>query len=211
MFSAVDYQYFIDNDDTTYCRVTKRLNNIYSKLTTQELNTFNAYSGTETEKLQHFGYYKVVANNITTTSTQINIGKTRLVNSNGEYTVNIGEYVKLDSAVGGFVRYDRYVNLNKWIDVYAQELQDINEAIETEKSKSGGVNEIEEEMAEIANAIDLDAFLNDYPVLAKELKSYWVEGDYDNDNISLLDGDGIQEEIPLAKQLYDAGKIDLQG
>lgn len=65
------------------------------------------------------------------------------------------------------------------------------------------------EIQSISNALNVASYFSDTPILLKELYKYWREGEYTNENISILETTTQDEELSLVKELYDAGKIEL--
>ena len=106
----------------------------------------------------------------------------------------------------GFKRYTSLELANVWMqkyDIKKQTLQNIKSGYEsTILSKDA-------ELQSITSSVHIVNYFADTPALLKELYCYWIEGDYTNDNIAVLEGTTPEKEIDLANELLDAGYIEL--
>lgn len=72
------------------------------------------------------------------------------------------------------------------------------------------IETIEEELAYINERCNIQKYVkNKSQTLYDELFHYWVEGEYQNDNLAVLDTTTMSERIDLANELMAAGKTDL--
>ena len=71
------------------------------------------------------------------------------------------------------------------------------------------IDKIEQELQNIADSLNLLKYLKDCPDLLRELECYWIEGDYVNENISVLEDTTPEEEVERSKELMEAGFLEL--
>jgi len=64
-------------------------------------------------------------------------------------------------------------------------------------------------MKTISNALNIASFFSDTPDLYKELKRYWIEGNYNDSSIAVHDTTTIAEQIDLANELLANGATEL--
>ena len=79
----------------------------------------------------------------------------------------------------------------------------------TDDSLYGRINTLQSQISSIASRLNILSYFADTPTLLRELNCYWIEGDYTNDNIAVLEETTPEEEIDLANELLDAGYIEL--
>lgn len=188
-FRAGHY-YFIDGNNNSYCKLTGKAKPEYRV----------AIAGEQ-------GALQVVANDAIPSVNTIRIGDTGLIDDEtGEYSVSIGSYVVIDTYVGGYQRYVPYEDIQTWIDLYTTKEVGIQNEIDSVDSE---INAVNESLNNIANSLNIIGYFSSTPKLLKELKCYWVEGTYSNDNIAVSDDTTMDERIELANELMAGGENDL--
>ena len=149
--------------------------------------------------------------------------------------VNDGSsYCKLQSAVtvnkdsvtstyycGGFDRYIAYSypiveegtgvttytdSVQEWINLRESLVSSLNS---TNSSLEANINSVSASLDNISSRLNILAYFASTPALLRELNCYWIEGDYTNDNIAVLEETTPEEEIDLSNELLDAGYIEL--
>ena len=143
-------------------------------------------------------------------------------------------YCKLQSAVtvnkdsatstyycGGFDRYIAYsypiVEEGTGVTTYTDSVQEwinlreslVNSLNSTKSSLEASINSVSANLDAISSRLNILSYFASTPALLRELNYYWIEGDYTNDNIAVLEGTTPEEEIDLANELLDAGYIEL--
>ena len=186
----VGHYYFIDSNNNSYCKLTGKAKPEYRA----------AIAGEQ-------GALQVVANDAIPSVNTIRIGDTGLIDDEtGEYSVSIGSYVVVDTYVGGYQRYVPYEDIQTWIDLYTTKEVGIQNEIDSVDSE---INAVNESLNNIANSLNIIGYFSSTPKLLKELKCYWVEGTYSNDNIAVSDDTTMDERIELANELIAGGENDL--
>ena len=143
-------------------------------------------------------------------------------------------YCKLQSAVtvnkdsatstyycGGFDRYIAYSypiveegtgvttytdSVQEWINLRESLVSSLNS---TNSSLEASINSVSASLDAISSRLNILSYFASTPALLRELNCYWIEGDYTNDNIAVLEETTPEEEIDLANELLDAGYIEL--
>ena len=143
-------------------------------------------------------------------------------------------YCKLQSAVtvnkdsatstyycGGFDRYIAYsypiVEEGTGVTTYTDSVQEwinlreslVNSLNSTNSSLEASINSVSASLDAISSRLNILSYFASTPALLRELNCYWIEGDYTNDNIAVLEETTPEEEIDLANELLDAGYIEL--
>lgn len=108
--------------------------------------------------------------------------------------------------VGGMERYTVVEKVSTWLTIYAQAISNLTKKIETSKASIDNIND---EMRKISKSLNLLSYFVGSPSLLKELKCYWVEGDYENTNLAVLEDTTQEEAIDLAKELLSCGEKEL--
>lgn len=144
-------------------------------------------------------------------------------------------YCKLQSAVtvnkdsatstyycGGFDRYIAYsypiVEEGTGVTTYTDSVQEwinlreslVNSLNSTNSSLEASINSVSASLDAISSRLNILSYFANTPALLRELNCYWIEGDYTNDNIAVLEETTPEEEIDLANELLDAGYIELR-
>lgn len=114
--------------------------------------------------------------------------------------------------VSGFERYTTYaetVGNNGWCSIWENHINHTLTPISD--NLQSDIKAIEKgEMAYINTQCDIQEFIKRCgQALYDELSNYWIEGDYSNSNIATYDTTTMSERIDLAKELMNAGKVDL--
>jgi len=143
------------------------------------------------------------------------------VTSNGYFIYNGNRFRFVDSAdnfvtvyyyyVSGFDRYSTYIlttGEHGWCSLWESYIADING---DNDDLQEDINDLLDELEYINNQCNIQTYIkNRSDALYEELQYYWIEGDYDNDNLAVLDGTTMAERIELAKELMEAGEIELE-
>jgi hypothetical protein len=79
----------------------------------------------------------------------------------------------------------------------------------TPTSIYGRINTLQSQISSISSRLNILSYFANTPTLLRELNCYWIEGDYTNENIAVLEETALEEEIDLANELLDAGYIEL--
>ena len=144
---------------------------------------------------------KTIVNQETFESTHITDGYDRYVALS---------YPKVDSS--GKVTYTD--NIQVWIDLYENLVDELNAQISDCDSDITENQQLLQFIAMtsniftfLANNID-DAVTRDR--LLRELNCYWIEGEYKNENISVLDNTTFEDSLDLSRQLLLSGQNELK-
>ena len=79
----------------------------------------------------------------------------------------------------------------------------------TPQSLYGRIKVLDSQIKEITSLLNILAYFADSPTLLRELNCYWIEGDYTNENIAVLDSTTPEEEIDLSNELLRSGYTEL--
>ena len=143
-------------------------------------------------------------------------------------------YCKLQSAVtvnkdsatstyycGGFDRYIAYSypivdestgrttytdTIQSWINLRESLVTSLND---TDAALQASIDAVAAQLDAISSRLNILSYFASTPGLLRELNCYWIEGDYTNDNIAVLEETTPEEEIDLANELLEAGYIEL--
>lgn len=96
--------------------------------------------------------------------------------------------------------------LQQWINVYESFVSDLNLEINALQTR---IDTAYMALQEITSSLNLIAYFANYPVLLRELNSYWIEGDYTNESFAVLDTTTPEERIALSKGLIESGRVEL--
>lgn len=114
-----------------------------------------------------------------------------------------GEEVNYLSSVE---RYTVYSNISLWLTTYGEIIESRQNVIDSYEAAADGILE---QMQAIANETNILRYFSGTPSLLAELRHYWIEGDYNNENLAVLDSTTQEEAIDLAKELLACGKREL--
>ena len=143
-------------------------------------------------------------------------------------------YCKLQSAVtvnkdsatstyycGGFDRYIAYSypiidestgattytdTVQSWINLRESLVNSLNA---TDASLQASIDSVSAQLDAISSQLNILAYFANTPGLLRELNCYWIEGDYTNENIAVLEETTPEEEIDLSNELLAAGYVEL--
>lgn len=96
--------------------------------------------------------------------------------------------------------------LQTWINLRERLVNSLNK---TKQSLESEIDSVTTRLSAVSNRLNILSFFANTPELLRELNCYWIEGDYTNDNISVLEETTPEEEIDLSNELMDAGYIEL--
>ena len=108
--------------------------------------------------------------------------------------------------VASVERYTVYSNVSGWLTVYGNAIDSKQSIIDTRQATADTVLA---QMQAIADETNILKYFSDTPALLTELKYYWIEGDYNNDNLAVLDSTTQEQAIDLAKELFACGEKEL--
>ena len=109
------------------------------------------------------------------------------------------------NAVTGSTEYTDSVQ--RWINLYEETVG----ALSAESKRLDNVIDLESHhLHSISSRLNIISYFSNTPDLLRELNCYWIEGDYTNDNIAVLDTTTPAEEIDLANELMSSGYIELR-
>lgn len=108
--------------------------------------------------------------------------------------------------------FSRYIDLNianVWMNRYDVKRSSMNAA---KADCERDIKEYEMALKGISDQIEIKKFMGNRTggaALLKELYCYWIEGEYTNENISVLEDTTQAEAMDLANELLDAGELEL--
>ena len=173
------YWYFIDDGGDSYCKLKSR-----------------AVVDAETKTAEYYcdGFDRFIA--MVYPVTEEKITTTETTNEDGE-TITETKMAKIVKYVDG---------VQSWIDVYESRVSELNDQINYNENIR---DNIEASLKAISSRLNILSYFSNTPSLLRELNCYWIEGDYTDENISVLDATTPNEEIGLCKALLEAGKDEL--
>ena len=131
-------------------------------------------------------------------------------------------YPVIDEETGSTVYTDK---VQEWIDLRESHVTTLNTQLygsgspkfdengvvidPSPESVCGRINNRNDEIIAISKRLNILSYFSDTPKLFRELGCYWIEGDYTNENIAVLDDTPLEEEVDLANELLEAGRIEL--
>lgn len=152
---------------------------------------------------------------------------TTSVNYCGGFTRYIAYTYPLIHAVTGNAVYTD--GLQEWVDLRERHVTSLNVALcgyvlqlngyqtdsagevlnPTSDSIYGRIKTVQAQIDAIVNEVNILSYFSQTPDLFRELSCYWIEGDYTNDHIAVLDETTPAEEIDLSNELLESGRIEL--
>ena len=123
----------------------------------------------------------------------------------GKATINPLTY-DAEYTVSGFKRYIELGTANKWTKLYDKRIKTLNSSIDADKAD---IATYQATLSSISSQCNILNYFASTPTLLRELECYWIEGDYTNDNITVLENATRAEEIELGEELLEAGQIEL--
>lgn len=100
-----------------------------------------------------------------------------------------------------------YVTIGSSGQLLPKKYEDSNGVMQDSVYKK--INDLNASISAITSRLNILSYFANTPALLRELNCYWIEGDYTNDNIAVLEETTPEEEIDLANELLDAGYIEL--
>lgn len=149
-------------------------------------------------KCYNEGYYYLVENNASS-----------YLKMNGEASVNTNQ-TTATYYVGSMSRFTTLNNTGVWIK-YFQELQ--NNTDQQNEDIQAEIDNILAQMTDISNQCNILKFMinkDSSGSLSQELECYWIEGSYENNNLSVLDTTTMADAINMAKELMENGEEQLK-
>lgn len=109
--------------------------------------------------------------------------------------------------VSGFTRFTTCSQVKTWYSLWENYISSVSGSIDEIKLE---IDALEAELSYITEQCNIETFFkNKGEALYEELSYYWIEGEYENDQISVSDSTTMSERIDLAKELMEAGEKDL--
>lgn len=97
---------------------------------------------------------------------------------------------------------DIHVWISRWEQVVAA-LNSKNTSLQV------NIDATNSSLSVITNKLNILSYFSNTPTLLRELNCYWIEGDYTNDHIAVLDETTPEEEIDLSNELLSSGYAEL--
>ena len=96
--------------------------------------------------------------------------------------------------------------LQTWIDFREELVRNLTTEVNGYQST---INNCNRELKNISSQLNIISYFSDTPDLLKELNCYWFEGDYENENIAVLESTTPAEEMRLSIELLESGRKEL--
>ena len=101
----------------------------------------------------------------------------------------------------------KYIDsVQSWIDIHESRVFGLNSNISATDTRMDGLLST---IKSISNRLNIISYFSDTPSLLRELECYWCEGEFENNNIAILNNTTYAEEIDLANELMAAGYNEL--
>ena len=123
----------------------------------------------------------------------------------GKAVVDATTYAK-SFVLSGFKRYTALEAANSWTPIYDKRIKELNNLIDQAQANVDSYAALLKSISDQCNIIN---YFSDTPSLLKELGHYWIEGDYTNSNISILEDTTMDDELVLEGELLDTGRVEL--
>lgn len=98
-------------------------------------------------------------------------------------------------------------NMPMWINIHES---NVNALSFQKQITIHDIDTYNDSLHAMASSLNIVSYFSNTPDLLRELNCYWIEGDYTNDNIAVLDTTTPAEEIDLANELMSSGYIELR-
>lgn len=108
--------------------------------------------------------------------------------------------------VGSFDENAAYSNVSYWLNLYAGIYDGIKSELEANEAS---IKATSDEMSDISSTLNILKYFEKTPALFRELRYYWIEGEYENENLAVLESTTLDEELELAEELMEAGEKEL--
>lgn len=105
-----------------------------------------------------------------------------------------------------FYRYVAYKYVYAFITLHDKQAAKLKAEIASEQSAADGYAA---DMKAISDALNLPSYFSSHPTEYAELKKYWIEGNYEDPSIAVLDSTTLAEQMELAQDLMAVGKKEL--
>lgn len=141
-------------------------------------------------------------------------------NGNIVYDTNGDAKKQTIYACTGFIKYSGCAkteedgqitsSIQRWITYYQRETDIFQDSMRITNTTIG---QYTSDLSEITSGLNLISYIMSLPNgvdLLRDLRCYWIEGDYTDDHIAVQDDTTPAEEIDLAEQLLDVGKTELE-
>lgn len=123
------------------------------------------------------------------------------------YTDKVSEWIALRESIVDTINVNLY-GYTRQLNGY--QFDDEGAVINpTANSLYGRINAKNNDIATISSRLNILLYFADTPALLRELNCYWIEGDYTNDNIAVLDSTTPEEEIDISNELLKSGYAEL--
>ena len=96
--------------------------------------------------------------------------------------------------------------IQSWIDLRESLVATLNS---TKISIQANIDSVNTQLKVISSKLNIISYFANTPTLLRELNCYWIEGEYNNDNIAVLEETPLEEEIDLANELLESGYTEL--
>ena len=96
--------------------------------------------------------------------------------------------------------------IQSWINLRESLVNSLNT---TDASLQANIDSVSAQLDAISSRLNILAYFANTPGLLRELNCYWIEGDYTNENIAVLEETTPEEEIDLSNELLAAGYVEL--
>lgn len=133
----------------------------------------------------------------------------------GEATYRCGGYKRICLCMYAGESVEAYIDRNNDINTIVGDKDDspskyADNNQPTSPSLYYRLNSTHEQMREISETVSLVNYFSDKEDLYRELKCYWVEGEYTDEHLSAEDTTTIVEQIKLARELMNNGFDELE-
>lgn len=140
----------------------------------------------------------------------------KFIYNGATYKIN-KPYMGIASITTCYVKgYEKYVPAievtgdNGWINLWQARASSQEDKIERLQSRIDSENSFIQSIHERCNIEKFIKRLYNGDALYSELRNYWIEGEYQNENIEVLEDASFSEIIDLSTQLKEAGEKELE-
>lgn len=124
---------------------------------------------------------------------------------NGTSEVNKETY-EVQYICKGLKRYTDISYSNTWTAKYDAVKARLQADVDEKESSIGDLQLL---LKQITDSTNILAFFSNTPTLLRELRRYWIEGDYTSDNISINENTAPEDAIDLENELLQTGEVEL--
>lgn len=97
-------------------------------------------------------------------------------------------------------------SVSEWVNLYEKKVSGLNSKI---RGLDRDIASVSSKLEAISSRLNILRYMSDTPALLRELNCYWIEGDYTNENIAVLEQTTPEEELDLSNELLGSGYIEL--